>query len=105
LPFPSLSGGLKLAFAAFRKSLEGRPRPADLDGFTAEQRFFLGYAQAWQFHAREEVVRMRVRVDPHAPPRLRVNAPLANLPEFLQAFGCGPGTPMNSPAQARPAIW
>jgi len=91
-------GGLKLAFAAFRRSQEGRPRPADLDGFTAEQRFFLAYAQAWQFHAREEVVRMQVRVDPHAPPRFRVDAPLANLPEFLQAFGCGAGTPLDSPA-------
>jgi predicted metalloendopeptidase len=98
-------GGLRLAFAAFGKSLEGRPRPADLDGFTPEQRFFLGYAQAWRFHAREEMVRMRVMVDPHAPPRFRVNAPLANLPEFAQAFGCGEGTPMRNPAGARPAIW
>jgi predicted metalloendopeptidase len=98
-------GGLKLAFAAYRKSRDGRPRPADLDGFTAEQRFFLGYAQAWAFHAREETVRMRVTVDPHAPPRFRVNAPLANLPEFAQAFGCGEGTAMTSPAESRPAIW
>jgi predicted metalloendopeptidase len=98
-------GGLKLAFAAYRKSLEGRPRPADLDGFTPEQRFFLGYAQAWRSHVREETVRMRVMVDPHAPPRFRVNAPLANLPEFAQAFGCGEGTPMRNPADARPAIW
>jgi predicted metalloendopeptidase len=98
-------GGLKIAFAAYQKSLEGRPRPVDLDGFTAEQRFFLGYAQAWAFHAREEAVRMRVVVDPHAPPRFRVNAPLANLPEFIQAFGCGAGTPMNNPVEARPVIW
>jgi predicted metalloendopeptidase len=98
-------GGLKIAFAAFRKSLEGRPRPADIGGFTAEQRFFLGYAQAWRYHAREETARMRVMVDPHAPPRFRVNAPLSNLPEFIQAFHCGEGTPMNNPPAARPAIW
>jgi predicted metalloendopeptidase len=98
-------GGLKLAFAAYRKSLEGRPRPTDIDGLTAEQRFFLGYAQAWQFHAREETIRLRAMVDPHAPPRFRVNAPLANLPEFAQAFGCAEGTPMNRPANARPVIW
>ena len=98
-------GGLKIAFAAFRKSLEGRPRPADIDGFGPEQRFFLGYAQAWRFHAREEAARMRALVDPHSPPRLRVNAPLANLPEFVQAFGCGAGCPMNNPADARPVIW
>jgi predicted metalloendopeptidase len=98
-------GGLKLAFAAYRKSLEGRPRPADIDGLTAEQRFFLGYAQAWQFQAREETIRLRVMVDPHAPARFRVNAPLANLPEFPPAFGCAQGTPMNRPADARPVIW
>ncbi|MGA2081492.1 MAG: M13 family metallopeptidase [Holophaga sp.] len=98
-------GGLKLAFAAYRKSLEGRPRPADIDGFTAEQRFFLGYAKAWRFQAREEAARMRVLVDPHAPPRFRVNAPLANLPEFIQAFGCGEGAPMCAPPGSRPAIW
>ncbi len=98
-------GGLKLAFAAYRESQEGRPRPADIDGFTAEQRFFLGYAQAWAFHAREETTRMRVMVDPHAPPSFRVNVPLANLPEFAQAFGCGEGTAMANPAGSRPAIW
>jgi predicted metalloendopeptidase len=48
---------------------------------------------------------MRVMVDPHAPARFRVNAPLANLPEFIQAFGCGAGTPMCNPEAARPAIW
>lgn len=98
-------GGLKLAFAAYRKSMQGRPRPADIDGWTAEQRFFLGYGQAWRFHAREETIRMRVLVDPHAPPRFRVNAVLADLPEFAEAFGCGPDTPMDSPADARPDIW
>jgi predicted metalloendopeptidase len=98
-------GGLKLAFAAFRRSLGGRPRPGDLDGFTAEQRFFLGYAQAWRFHAREAVARLRAQVDPHAPPRFRVNVPLADLPEFTEAFGCGAGTPMRAPEETRPAIW
>ena len=98
-------GGLKLAFAAFRRTLEGRPRPADLDGFTPEQRFFLAYAQSWHFLARDEATRLRVRVDPHAPPRFRVNAPLANLPEFAQAFGCGADTAMNRPPAERPEIW
>ena len=48
---------------------------------------------------------MKVVVDPHSPARFRVNAPLANLPEFLEAFGCGEGTPMNRPPALRPAIW
>ena len=96
-------GGLKLAFAAFRKAAEGRPRPADAGGPGPEQRFFLGYAQAWRYQAREETVRTRVLTDPHAPPRFRVNVPLSDLPEFAQAFGCAPGTP--APGEARPSIW
>jgi predicted metalloendopeptidase len=98
-------GGLKIAFGALQKALEGKPKPAAIDGFSAEQRFFLGYAQSWHFLAREENARMRVMVDPHSPAQFRVNAPLSNLPEFQQAFGCGDGTAMNRPAASRPAIW
>ena len=98
-------GGLKIAFAALQKSLEGKPRPAAIDGFTPEQRFFLGYAQSWHFQAREEAARMRAVVDPHSPARARVNAPLANLPEFAEAFGCKEEGPMHRPADQRPAIW
>jgi putative endopeptidase len=98
-------GGLKIAFAALQKSLEGKPRPAAIDGFTPEQRFFLGYAQSWHFQAREETARMLVVVDPHSPAKARVNAPLANLPEFAEAFGCKAEGPMNRPAATRPAIW
>jgi len=98
-------GGLKLAFAAWRRSLQGRPRPDDQDGFTPEQRFFLGYAQAWRFHAREETARLRAMTDPHAPPRFRVNVPLSDLPEFQEAFGCPAGSPMHAPAGERAAIW
>ena len=65
----------------------------------------MSYAQAWRFDAREETVRMRVVVDPHAPPRFRVNAALANLPEFAEAFGCPAGSPMRNPDDARPDIW
>jgi len=98
-------GGLRIAFAAFRKSLHGRPRPAAIDGFTPEQRFFLAYAQSWHFLAREETARMLVTVDPHSPARIRVNAPLANLPEFFEAFGCREEGPMRRPEAVRPAIW
>ena len=98
-------GGLKIAFAALRRTLEGKPRPAAIDGFSPEQRFFLGFAQSWRFQAREEAARMRARVDPHSPARTRVNAPLANLPEFGEAFGCKAEGPMNRPPEQRPAIW
>ena len=97
-------GGVKLAFAAFRKAGAGRPR-VDRDGFSPEQRFFLGFAQAWHEQDREEYTRILVRTDPHAPARFRVNAPLANLPEFQEAFGCGAGTAMCRPEAQRPSIW
>jgi len=98
-------GGLKIAFAAFQKSLEGKPRPGLVDGFTPEQRFFLGYAQAWRYMSREEATRQRVITDPHSPARFRVLGPLSNLPEFFAAFGCSQGTPMVRPEAQRPAIW
>lgn len=81
-------GGLTMAYAAYQKSLEGKPRPANVDGFTPEQRFFLGWAQVWAAKARVEAERQQVLTDPHALPRWRVNGPLSNLPQFAQAFGC-----------------
>ena len=87
-------GGLTMAYAAYQKSLEGKPRPANIDGFTPEQRFFLGYAQVWAAKARAEAERQQVLTDPHALPRFRVDGPLSNLPQFAQAFGCKTGDPM-----------
>jgi len=98
-------GGLKVAFEALKKQWAKTGKPAPQDGFTPEQRFFLGYGQAWRFHAREESVRVRVQTDPHSPAQFRVNGPLANLPEFYQAFGCAEGSPMLRSEKDRPSIW
>jgi len=98
-------GGLKVAFAAYQRSLQDRPQPAPIDGFTAEQRFFLSYAQVWRTLMRPEMLRMLVSTDPHSPPRFRVLGPLSNLPEMQQAFACAVGTPMVRPAEKRPTIW
>lgn len=87
-------GGLTMAFRAYQKSLTGKPRPKDIDGFTPEQRFFLGYAQVWASKARDEAVRQQVATDPHALPRFRVNGPLSNMNEFAEAFGCKTGDKM-----------
>lgn len=97
-------GGLKIAFAAWKKSLGGKTAPS-LDGFTGEQRFFLGAAQVWRNHIRPEALSMRLKTDPHSPGRQRVIGPLSNLPEFFEAFECGEGMPMQRPAAERPAIW
>ncbi len=98
-------GGLKIAYAAFQASLAGHLRPAPIDGFTAEQRFFLGYAQCWHFHAREAAARVLAATDPHSPAKARVNGPLSNLPEFFEAFGCREEGPMHRPESARPTLW
>ena len=82
----------------------GRPRTA-IDGFTPEQRFFLGWAQVWRELQRPEAARAQVAVDPHAPARWRVNGPLSNMPEFKAAWGCKDADPMVRPAALRPSIW
>jgi putative endopeptidase len=87
-------GGLTVAFAAYQKSLEGKPRPKDIDGFTPEQRFFLGWAQVWAQNIRPEAARLRNATDPHPLGRFRVNGPLSNMPAFAKAFGCKPGDAM-----------
>ncbi|MBC7542895.1 MAG: hypothetical protein H7338_09210, partial [Candidatus Sericytochromatia bacterium] len=87
-------GGLTLAYKALEKSLVGKARPKPIDGFTAEQRFFLGYAQAWASNSRPEYTHTLINTDPHPPAQFRVNGPLSNLAVFAKAFGAKPGDPM-----------
>jgi len=65
----------------------------------------MGYALGWLEHRREEALRNMVLTDYHAPPRYRINGPLANLPEFHQAFGVKPGDAMYMPDSLRVQIW
>ncbi len=95
-------GGLKLAMAAFRELRKGA-EPIEADGFTEEQMFFLANGQSWCTKMREEMVRMRVKTDPHSPPKFRVNGAVVNLPEFAQAFRCKQGAPMNP--KDRCVVW
>ncbi|MDQ3801337.1 MAG: M13 family metallopeptidase [Acidobacteriota bacterium] len=86
--------GLTIAYDAFKKSLEGRQRPANIDGFTPEQRFFLGWAQVWAGKYTPEAELLQVQTNTHSLPRWRVNGPLSNMPQFAQAFGCKAGDKM-----------
>lgn len=86
--------GLTIAYEAFKRSIQGKPRPANTDGFTPEQRFFLGWAQVWAAKSTPEAERVQVATDPHALPKWRVNGPLSNMPQFREAFGCKAGQPM-----------
>jgi endothelin-converting enzyme/putative endopeptidase len=87
-------GGLTISYAAYEKSIEGKPRPKELDGFTPEQRFFLGYAQVWGANQRPEFARLQTNTNPHPLPRFRANGPLSNMTIFAQAFGCKKGDAM-----------
>lgn len=98
-------GGLKISWDAWKLSQKGKVPVGKIEGFTPEQRFFLGYAETWRTLTREEATRMRTVTDPHSPAKFRVNGPLSNLPEFFEAFGCKDGDPMKRSEQARPAIW
>jgi putative endopeptidase len=98
-------GGLTVAFAAYQKSIEGKPRPKDINGFTPEQRFFLGWAQIWAQNIRPEAARLRNATDPHPLGRFRVNGPLSNMPQFASAYACKEGDGMVRPPDKRCQIW
>jgi predicted metalloendopeptidase len=97
-------GGLVVAYAAFQKAMEGKPRKT-IDGFTPEQRFFLGYARGWATNMRPELARLLVNVDPHPLAKFRVNGPLSNMPQFAEAFSCKAGDAMVRAEKDRCQIW
>lgn len=86
-------GGLAIAYAAYEKSIEGK-RPKEIDGFTPEQRFFLGWAQVWGANQRPEAARLQTNTDPHPLARFRGNGPISNMEAFAKAFGCKKGDAM-----------
>jgi putative endopeptidase len=98
-------GGVKLAYLAFQKSMQGKPRPADQDGFTPEQQFFVAWGQARGDAIRPDAQRQFVLTNPHPVSKYRVIGPLCNLPEFQKAFSCKAGDAMVRPAEHRCVIW
>jgi putative endopeptidase len=98
-------GGLAIAFAAYKKSLEGKPAPPKIDGFTGEQRFFLAWAQMWRRNYTPQNLRQRIVTDPHAPSVFRCNGPISNMSEFFEAFGCKDSDPMVRAKVKQVRIW
>jgi predicted metalloendopeptidase len=88
------NGGVRLATMALDELKKGGKVPADVNGFTPEQRLYLGFAQVWCQNSTEESLRMLAQVDPHSAARFRVLGPLSNTPEFGKAFSCKPGDAM-----------
>jgi putative endopeptidase len=89
-------GGVKLAFAAYRALQSKLPRTPVVESKVGDQQFFLSVGQTWCAKYRPELAQMLARVDPHSPPRFRLQGPLSNMPEFATAFSCPAGAPMEA---------
>ena len=90
------NGGARIALMALHDLMAQAKQDPDkkIDGYTPDQRFFLGFGRVWCQNITPELSRMLVRVDPHSPGRWRVNGVVRNMPEFQKAFGCKAGQPM-----------
>jgi putative endopeptidase len=97
-------GGAKVAYLAFEKSLEGKPRP-EIDGFTQEEQFFIGWGQFRGDEIRPETQRLMIQTDPHPIAKYRVIGPLSNLPEFKAAWNCKVDAAMVRPEGKRCDVW
>lgn len=97
-------GGTAIALRAYRKSLSGREGPV-IDGFSAEERFFMGRAQSRRVKWREQVMEFFVKNDPHAPSRYRVNAVFSNMKDFYRVYDLQQGDGLYLPPEDRIAIW
>ncbi|MFC3071116.1 M13 family metallopeptidase [Phenylobacterium soli] len=97
-------GGLSLALDAYHASLKGQPAPV-VDGFTGDQRVFLGWAQVWREKTRDEALRQQVVTDPHSPAYYRVDGTIRNIAGWYEAFGVKPGDKLYVPPEERVKIW
>jgi putative endopeptidase len=96
--------GMAVAFKAYQMSLGGMPSPV-IEGFTGEQRFFLGWAQVWRRNYRDQELLKRLVTDPHSPSEFRANGPTSNIDAFYHAFGVKEGDRMYRPPAERVKIW
>ncbi len=97
-------GGISIGLLAYKMSLDGKEAPV-LDGFTGEQRVFLGYAQVWRNKYRDEVLRLMINTDPHSPAMYRANGAVRNVPEFYEAFDVAETDALYLPPEERVKIW
>jgi len=97
-------GGIEIAYYAYKLSLDGK-KPPVIDGFTADQRFFLGFAQIWRGKRRDELMAQLLASDPHSPVEFRVNGTLRNVDAWYAAFDVGEDDVMYLPPEERVHIW
>ena len=98
-------GGVLGAYDGLQRSFKENGRPADIDGFTAEQRFFMSWATVWRTLMREEALRTRIKTDPHSPGMYRATQPLKNIDAFYEAFDIKEGDAMYLAPEKRVRIW
>jgi putative endopeptidase len=96
--------GLTVAYRAYQASRAGNPAPV-MDGFTGDQRFFLGYGQIWRSKQRAEALRVSLLTDPHSPGEYRANGVVSNVDGFYQAFDVRPGDKLYKAPADRIHIW
>jgi putative endopeptidase len=96
------NGGLRIAYLALMNVLAGKPHRA-IDGFTPEQRFFIGFGQVWCQNTTDAENLRRIDADNHSAGRFRANGTVSNMPEFQKAFNCKAGQPMSPEQRCR--IW
>jgi len=97
-------GGVLAAYDALQMSFDGN-RPADIDGYTAEQRFFMSWATVWRTKMREDALKTRIKTDPHSPGMNRAVQPLLNIDAFYDAFGITEADKMYIAPEERVRIW
>ncbi|MBU6501094.1 MAG: M13 family metallopeptidase [Patescibacteria group bacterium] len=98
-------GGLLIAYDALKLKLAETPVEENIDGFSPEQRFFIGYAITEQRNVRDELTRLHLQTNPHSPSEFRVNGPMSNMQEFYDAFDCNPGDKLWRDPEERVKIW
>jgi putative endopeptidase len=98
-------GGVVIAYAAYQKSLLGKPAPPTVDGFNSDQQFLLGFAVHWAANYRPESARLQAKTDPHPLDQFRVDGTLQNFPPFAKAWGCAPDSKMVRAGEMRCRIW
>jgi putative endopeptidase len=96
--------GVAVAYRAYRMSLQGKEAPV-IDGFTGDQRFFMGWAQVWRIKARDAALRNQLLTDSHSPGRYRAFVPLTNFDPFYAAFDIKPGDKMYRAPEERVKVW
>ncbi len=97
-------GGLTMSYYAYKLSLGGK-KSTVMDGYTGEQRFFIGFAQVWKILMRPEALKQQIATNPHSPGNFRANGPTSNMPEFYEAFDVKENNKMFRKKEVRAEVW